>query len=685
MRKTISRFTASLIVLSIATIAILHFFSHSEILADSGNTYPDQLSTVTFTGYDGTTQSCYVLAPNRSGSYKPVILFPGLGTYDGYRNLLPTHANRWSASGLIDDYVYIIPIFNSQDSSCSPITENAFCRYSNRHASSHMGESYFGDLLDAVQAGLISSKVDTTADISVGGYSMGGCAALFAGCEYFDRVVNVGGLSSSWMFYNPQGGWILDSELDDRLHYSSDPDAHLLICASWTEQDGTRFADLYRYMNLFQQRGITHKVKDFATGDHNMTLFYKEIFMFLYYIENDTVTDIDNIYSQAESYSISPTTTTTTTAATSTTSATTTTAAPTTTASTTTAPAATTTVAPTTSITTAAATTQATSATTAATTAPTETTTPPAPVAPAPSGEVLNTSIGPVSVNYSTHVQNIGWQEYVRDGVMAGTEGQSLRLEAMAVNVESDMDLGVRYCTHVQNIGWQDWKYNGEAAGTEGLSYRLEGLKIELTGSEADNYDIYYRVHVQNIGWMNWVSNGQMAGTEGQSLRLEGLQIKIVPKGTSPDIISYNTHVENIGWQGYVTDGVMAGTTGRSLRLEGIHIDVTGLEGVGVEYRTHIQNIGWEEGWTADGGFSGTEGQSLRLEAIEIRLTGENASSYDIYYRVHVQNFGWTGWASNGASCGSAGYSYRLEGIEIMVLPAGSPAPGSTADTFYQA
>ena len=66
-------------------------------------------------------------------------------------------------------------------------------------------------------------------------------------------------------------------------------------------------------------------------------------------------------------------------------------------------------------------------------------------------------------------------------------------------------------------------------------------------------------------------------------------------------------------------------------------------------------------------------------------LTGENASQYDIYYRTHVQNFGWTGWASNGASCGSAGYSYRLEGIEIMVVPAGSPAPGATDNVFYQA
>lgn len=301
---------------------------------------------------------------------------------------------------------------------------------------------------------------------------------------------------------------------------------------------------------------------------------------------------------------------------------------------------------------------------------------------PAPSNR---TDSSRVSVNYSTHVQNIGWQEYVYDGAMAGTEGQSLRLEAMSINVNSNLDLGIRYKTHVQNIGWQDWSYNGAVSGTSGRSLRLEAMKIELTGSAASDYDIYYRVHVQNIGWMNWVKNGETAGTEGRSLRLEGMQIKIVRKGASPNNVSYNTHVENVGWQNYVTDGIMAGTTGQSLRLEGIHINVSGLDGVGIEYKTHIQNIGWENSWTRNGGFSGTEGRSLRLEAIRIRLTGSNSNKYNVYYRTHVQNFGWTGWASNGASCGSAGYAYRLEGIEIIILPVGTPPPGSTSNTFYSA
>ena len=38
----------------------------------------------------------------------------------------------------------------------------------------------------------------------------------------------------------------------------------------------------------------------------------------------------------------------------------------------------------------------------------------------------------------------------------------------------------VYYRAHVQNIGWQDWVKNGIIAGTEGQRLRIEALQIEL-------------------------------------------------------------------------------------------------------------------------------------------------------------------------------------------------------------
>lgn len=136
-------------------------------------------------------------------------------------------------------------------------------------------------------------------------------------------------------------------------------------------------------------------------------------------------------------------------------------------------------------------------------------------------------------VSYNTHVQNVGWQGYVKDGATAGTSGRSLRLEGIHISVSGVSGLGIQYRTHVQNIGWQGWSSNGAMSGTSGKSYRLEAIQMALTGVNAANYDVYYRVHAQNVGWLTWAKNGQAAGTEGMSYRLEAIQIRLVKKGNA--------------------------------------------------------------------------------------------------------------------------------------------------------
>ncbi len=79
---------------------------------------------------------------------------------------------------------------------------------------------------------------------------------------------------------------------------------------------------------------------------------------------------------------------------------------------------------------------------------------------------------------------------------------------------------------------------------------------------------------------------------------------------------------------------------------------------------------------------AGTTGQSKRVEGIQIKLTGTAASLFDVYYQVHIQNYGWMGWAKNGESAGSSGGSLRMEAINIRLVPKGGAAPGSTARPF---
>ena len=150
-----------------------------------------------------------------------------------------------------------------------------------------------------------------------------------------------------------------------------------------------------------------------------------------------------------------------------------------------------------------------------------------------------------ISVQYSSHVQSIGWQSYVNNGQTSGTSGKGLRLEGMKIKLSSTKYGGIEYSTHVQKIGWQDFVSNDNMTGTSGKSLRLEAIKIRLTGEMADKYDIYYRVHAQKFGWLGWAKNGEPAGTAGYSYRLEAIQIKLITKGSAAPGSTDNAYYEN--------------------------------------------------------------------------------------------------------------------------------------------
>lgn len=145
---------------------------------------------------------------------------------------------------------------------------------------------------------------------------------------------------------------------------------------------------------------------------------------------------------------------------------------------------------------------------------------------------IIKANSSPI-VNYRTHVQNEGWQDWKSDGEMSGTSGKSFRLEGIEISLNSDeLGLGLSYATHVQNIGWQNPVSAGGMSGTSGKGLRLEAIRISLTGEKADQFDIYYRVHAQNVGWLDWAKNGEDSGTAGFGYRLEAIEIVVKEAGS---------------------------------------------------------------------------------------------------------------------------------------------------------
>lgn len=286
-----------------------------------------------------------------------------------------------------------------------------------------------------------------------------------------------------------------------------------------------------------------------------------------------------------------------------------------------------------------------------------------------------STQVSNVNVTYQVHVQDYGWMDASTNGAMAGTTGQSKRMEAIIVNLDSDISGGVEYSAHIQDIGWQDWKSTGELAGTTGQGKRIEAIRFRLTGDLANQYAICYQTYIQNHGWLDVTANSGYSGSQGLGLRVEAIRIWLSTKGSTggqsficPNV-QYKTHVQDIGWQGISNEGNTAGTTGQGKRVEALSISLSNPQLSGnIEYRTHIQNIGWESTWHKNGEVSGTIGQGLRVEALQIRLTGNVAQGYDVAYRVHVQDYGWLGWALNGEMTGSSELSKRIEAIEIKLI-----------------
>jgi uncharacterized protein YjdB len=82
------------------------------------------------------------------------------------------------------------------------------------------------------------------------------------------------------------------------------------------------------------------------------------------------------------------------------------------------------------------------------------------------------------------------------------------RLEAINISMlNAGQNHNIRYKTHVQSYGWQNWVNGGVNSGTSGMAKRLEAIQIELKGSLASQYDIYYRVHTAGLAGRRMVKS----------------------------------------------------------------------------------------------------------------------------------------------------------------------------------
>lgn len=286
-----------------------------------------------------------------------------------------------------------------------------------------------------------------------------------------------------------------------------------------------------------------------------------------------------------------------------------------------------------------------------------------------------------LEVEYRSHVQDIGWQEYVGEEVQSGTTGKNLKIEAMNIKLKNNSKgINIKYTTYIEGKGWQNTVSNGKQTGTTGKNLKMEAIKIWLEGS--DEYSVKYRTHVQDIGWTEWVYDGEISGNLGDELKIEAIQIKIVSKKKNSDIsVKYSSHVQDIGWQNQKNEYDISGTIGKNLKVEALKIKLDNApEGVNIKYKTYIEKSGWQK-WTEAGNASGSIGKNLRLLGVRIKLEGTD--KYSVKYRVHIENEGWMNWVENGEIAGRISANEKIEAIQIMIVEKDDTTSNKIGIEYY--
>ena len=137
-----------------------------------------------------------------------------------------------------------------------------------------------------------------------------------------------------------------------------------------------------------------------------------------------------------------------------------------------------------------------------------------------------------LEVNYSAFILQQGWSAATADNnnCSAPVNTWLTAIRANLINIPAGTQVGIRYQVNLSGSGWLPWAEDGaETGGTEGVM-PLESVRMELTGSGAAAYDLYYKV-LQNGSWTDWAANGAAAGQEGAGLRVDGIRASITAKG----------------------------------------------------------------------------------------------------------------------------------------------------------
>ncbi|MCR2037410.1 hypothetical protein [Adlercreutzia caecimuris] len=151
-------------------------------------------------------------------------------------------------------------------------------------------------------------------------------------------------------------------------------------------------------------------------------------------------------------------------------------------------------------------------------------------------------------------------------------------------------------------------------------------------------------------------------------------------KATSADLVCKTARAGASGWQS-TPGGKVAGAKSGSAAVTALRISYAGDVSGSLKYRTYQASSGWSDYVKADK-TSGSKKASNPVQALRVKLTGELSKRYNVYYRVNLVGYGWTGWGKNGQAVGARKLA-SVRGYQVKLVKKGKKAPGSAKNRYF--
>ena len=135
------------------------------------------------------------------------------------------------------------------------------------------------------------------------------------------------------------------------------------------------------------------------------------------------------------------------------------------------------------------------------------------------------------------------------------------------------------------------------------------------------------------------------------------------------DALSVSAHVTNLGWLDETGNGEKAGTVGLGYAMQAMKMQISGIDGLGIEYRAHVADDGWQD-YVADGEQAGTTVPSTTYFAIresDNRLVGV----IDLRHHIDHPILGtWGGHCGYSVRPSERGKGYANEMLRLNIQNA---------------